>query len=120
MTPSLTYLKDVLKGRTAGPWWAEHGKRGFSVWAPCGETGSMQIAATNFASFDQENAEAIALMGTVADELLAVVEAAEEMVSGKVPVPNLDFYVSHFSICGVEAALSVLQSAIDKHRGGSA
>lgn len=107
---SFTYLKDVLKGRTAGPYEYDEDAPGVYDVSVKGE--ALLIAEAT----SRGNAAFIALVGTCADELLAVVEAAEEYV-GFAHLPSEPVIAD--SCERLFLALSALQTAIEKHRGGS-
>lgn len=72
---------------TPGPWWVKYTTQGFTVWANCGPTSSIRVAACGHVeTFDQANAHLIA----AAPELLEACEVA--------PAQGLDETDEHFLV----------------------
>lgn len=59
--PDLAAMQKLYEASTQGEWYRNYSsQRGFTVWAPVGTTGSMQVAATGHAeTFDLANTEFI-------------------------------------------------------------
>jgi len=81
MTQStITRLRELEAKATKGEWYTENLSVGSTVWAGCFPTGSMQVAGTGHAQFDDTNAQLIAEMRNNLSKLLDVAEAAERYV----------------------------------------
>lgn len=74
-------IKELLEGITQGEWRHEYSaQRGNTVWAQITSTGSMQIAETNFAEFDAQNAKFIAAAPALVAQLQRQLAAAQARI----------------------------------------
>lgn len=78
VTETLIELERLAKEATVGPWREERRPQyGYTVWGPCGRTGSMQVAGCGHAGFDANNAALIVALRNDCDALIAIAKAGK-------------------------------------------
>lgn len=109
MVDHLTRLRQIVEARTKGPWSISYEADGLSMVEPCK------------AVVRESDADFIALLGTIADEIVDLVEAAEKYLDLRNEIASFAFHGQKLlaakdadrSLNDVEQALTALKAKLE-------